>query len=59
MWLQTGAYHLGALAWLIAAIVIFHHRDHRSHHGGVGNGTGQDRETDRQRLLPGSSRNGT
>lgn len=23
MWLQTGAYHLGALAWLIAAIVIF------------------------------------
>ncbi len=22
MWLQTGAYHLGALAWLIAAIVI-------------------------------------
>jgi uncharacterized membrane protein len=23
MWLQTGAYHLGGLAWLIAAIVIF------------------------------------
>ena len=23
MWLQTGAYHLGALVWLIAAIVIF------------------------------------
>ena len=23
MWLQTGAYHLGALAWLIAAVVIF------------------------------------
>jgi len=23
MWLQTGTYHLGALAWLIAAIVIF------------------------------------
>ena len=23
MWVQTGAYHLGGLAWLIAAIVIF------------------------------------
>jgi uncharacterized membrane protein len=23
MWLQTGAYHLGALPWLIAVIVIF------------------------------------
>jgi uncharacterized membrane protein len=23
MWLQTGAYHLGGLYWLIAAIVIF------------------------------------
>ena len=23
MWLQTGAYHLGALPWLIAVVVIF------------------------------------
>jgi uncharacterized membrane protein len=23
MWVQTGAYHLGGLAWLIIAIVIF------------------------------------
>ena len=23
MWLQTGVYHIGALAWLIAAVVIF------------------------------------
>jgi len=23
MWLQTGAYHLGGLAWLIVVIVIF------------------------------------